>query len=217
LTGKHKNLCVVGDDDQSIYRFRGADISNILNFEKDFPNVKVIKLEQNYRSTSNILGAAGAVVSRNLGRKKKELWTEKRGGEKILCYKATDEKDEARYICRTIQQQIDDGRSLREIAILYRTNAQSRALEDALRDRGIPYRIFGGLRFYDRKEIKDIMYLHCAESSDIVSLRRIINVPPAASATRQPGKSGMRASQPLWLKWRTPITPSAEAREFAPP
>jgi len=179
LTAKHKNLCVVGDDDQSIYRFRGADISNILNFEKDFPNVKVIKLEQNYRSTSNILGAAGAVVSRNLGRKKKELWTEKRGGEKILCYKATDEKDEARYICRTIQQQIDEGRSLREIAILYRTNAQSRALEDALRDRGIAYRIFGGLRFYDRKEIKDIIaYLRVLHNpADVVSLRRIINVP----------------------------------------
>jgi len=179
LTSQRKNLCVVGDDDQSIYKFRGADISNILNFEKDYAEAKVIKLEQNYRSTENILGAAGAVVARNLGRKPKELWTQKRGGDKILCYKATDEKDEARFICRSIQQEVDQGRSLRELAVLYRTNAQSRALEDALRNRGIPYRIFGGLRFYDRKEIKDIIaYLRVLQNpSDIVSLRRIINVP----------------------------------------
>jgi DNA helicase-2/ATP-dependent DNA helicase PcrA len=179
LTAKRRNLCVVGDDDQSIYKFRGADISNILNFEKDYPAAKVIKLEQNYRSTQNILGAAGAVVSRNLGRKHKELWTEKRGGEKILCYKAVDEKDEARFICRTIQQETDGGRSLRQIAVLYRTNAQSRALEDALRNWGTPYRIFGGLRFYDRKEIKDVIaYLRVLQNpADIVSLRRIINVP----------------------------------------
>ncbi len=179
LTMQHKNLCVVGDDDQSIYKFRGADITNILNFEKDYPETRVIKLEQNYRSTQNILGAAGAVVARNLGRKPKELWTQKRGGEKILRYKAADEKDEARFICRTIGQEVEKGRSLRDIAILYRTNAQSRALEDALRNRSIPYRIFGGLRFYDRKEIKDIIaYLRVLQNpTDIVSLRRIINVP----------------------------------------
>ncbi len=179
LTGRHQNLCVVGDDDQSIYRFRGADISNILNFEKDYPAAKVIKLEQNYRSTQNILGAAGAVVARNLGRKPKELWTQKLGGDKILCYKAVDEKDEARFICRTVQKEVDECRSLREMAVLYRTNAQSRALEDALRDRGLPYRIFGGLRFYDRKEIKDIIaYLRVLHNpADVVSLRRIINVP----------------------------------------
>jgi DNA helicase-2/ATP-dependent DNA helicase PcrA len=179
LTAQRKNLCVVGDDDQSIYKFRGADISNILNFEKDYPAAKVIKLEQNYRSTQNILGAAGAVVARNLGRKPKELWTRKVGGDKILCYKAVDEKDEARFICRTIQKEADEGRSLRQIAVLYRTNAQSRALEDALRNWGTPYRIFGGLRFYDRKEIKDIIaYLRVLQNpADIVSLRRIINVP----------------------------------------
>jgi len=179
LTMQRKNLCVVGDDDQSIYKFRGADISNILNFEKDYPDAKVIKLEQNYRSTQNILGAAGAVVARNLGRKPKELWTRKKGGDKILCYKAVDEKDEARFICRTIQQEVDSSRSLRHIAVLYRTNAQSRALEDALRNWGTPYRIFGGLRFYDRKEIKDIIaYLRVLQNStDVVSLRRIINVP----------------------------------------
>ena len=179
LTTQRKNLCVVGDDDQSIYKFRGADISNILNFEKDYPEARVIKLEQNYRSTQNILGAAGAVVARNIGRKPKELWTQKRGGDKIVCYKAGDEKDEARFICRTIQKEIDEGRSLRQIAILYRTNAQSRALEDALRNWGTPYRIFGGLRFYDRKEIKDVIaYLRVVQNpADIVSLRRIINVP----------------------------------------
>ena len=179
LTAQRKNLCVVGDDDQSIYKFRGADITNILNFEKDFPNAKVITLEQNYRSTQNILGAAGAVVARNLGRKPKKLWTQKHGGDNILCYKATDEKDEARFICRTVQQEIDTGRSLSEIAVLYRTNAQSRALEDALRNWGIPYRIFGGLRFYDRKEVKDIIaYLRLLHNpDDSVSLRRIINVP----------------------------------------
>ena len=179
LTARHKNLCVVGDDDQSIYKFRGADISNILNFEKDYPETRVIKLEQNYRSTQNILGAAGAVVARNLGRKPKELWTQRRGGDKIVCYKAQDEKDEARFICNSLQQETDEGRSLREMAVLYRTNAQSRALEDALRNRGIPYRIFGGLRFYDRKEIKDIIaYLRVLHNpSDLVGLRRIINVP----------------------------------------
>ena len=179
LTLERKNLCVVGDDDQSIYKFRGADIANILNFEKDYPAAKVIKLEQNYRSTQNILGAAGAVVARNLGRKPKALWTQKLGGDKILCYKAVDEKDEARFICKTIQQELEGGRSLRQIAVLYRTNAQSRALEDALRNWGTPYRIFGGLRFYDRKEIKDIIaYLRVLQNpADMVSLRRIINVP----------------------------------------
>jgi ATP-dependent DNA helicase UvrD/PcrA len=179
LTIASRNLCVVGDDDQSIYKFRGADISNILNFEKDYPTAKVVKLEQNYRSTGNILGAAGAVVSRNVGRKAKELWTQKRGGDKILCYKALDERDEAGYICKAIQKEVDEGRGLRQIAVLYRTNAQSRALEDALRNRGLPYRIFGGLRFYDRKEIKDVIaYLRVLQNpGDIVSLRRIINVP----------------------------------------
>jgi DNA helicase II / ATP-dependent DNA helicase PcrA len=179
LTAKSRSLCVVGDDDQSIYKFRGADITNILNFEKDYPDTTIIKLEQNYRSTENILGAASAVVKRNLGRKDKTLWTSRRGGEQILCYTAVDEKDEARFICRNIERFIDDGSALAEIAVLYRTNAQSRALEDALRNRGIAYRIFGGLRFYDRKEIKDIIaYLRVLHNpADAVSLHRIINVP----------------------------------------
>jgi DNA helicase-2/ATP-dependent DNA helicase PcrA len=179
LTAKCKSLCVVGDDDQSIYKFRGADITNILNFEHDYPDAKIIKLEQNYRSTEHILGAASAVVKRNIGRKDKTLWTSRQGGEQILCYTAVDEKDEARFICRNIERFVDEGRALSEIAVLYRTNAQSRALEDALRNRGIAYRIFGGLRFYDRKEIKDIIaYLRVLHNpADAVSLRRIINVP----------------------------------------
>ncbi len=179
LTAKHRNLCVVGDDDQSIYRFRGADITNILNFEQDYPETVVIKLEQNYRSTASILGAASAVVKRNLGRKDKTLWTRRQDGEKVLCYTALDEKDEARFVCRNVEAFVAEGRALGEIAVLYRTNAQSRALEDALRQRGIPYRIFGGLRFYDRKEIRDIIaYLRVLHNpADAVSLKRIINVP----------------------------------------
>jgi DNA helicase II / ATP-dependent DNA helicase PcrA len=179
LTMQHKNLCVVGDDDQSIYKFRGADITNILNFEKDYPDARVIKLEQNYRSTGNILGAAGAVVAKNLGRKPKELWTRKQGGDTILCYEAADEKDESRFICGAVRKETEEGRSLRQIAVLYRTNAQSRALEDGLRNWGIPYRIFGGLRFYDRKEIKDVIaYLRVLQNNaDAVSFRRIVNVP----------------------------------------
>jgi ATP-dependent DNA helicase UvrD/PcrA len=225
LTAERKNLCVVGDDDQSIYKFRGADITNILNFEKDYPETKVIKLEQNYRSTQNILGAAGAVVSRNIGRKPKELWTQKRGGEKILCYKAVDEKDEARFICGTIQQEVDGGRSLRELAVLYRTNAQSRALEDALRNRGIPYRIFGGLRFYDRKEIKDIIaYLRVVQNpADVVSLRRIINVPARGigdttvdKLERSAAQAGTTLYQSAVSAENSDVTPSAKKklREF---
>ncbi len=221
LTAKRANLCVVGDDDQSIYRFRGADISNILNFEKDYPAAKVIKLEQNYRSTQNILGAAGAVVARNLGRKAKELWTQKLGGDKIKCYKALDEKDEARFICRTVQQETDEGRSLRQIAVLYRTNAQSRALEDALRNRGIPYRIFGGLRFYDRKEIKDIIaYLRVLQNpADIVSLRRIINVPARGIGDTTMDKLERAAAQAGVLLYQaalnadtSDVTPSAKRK-----
>ncbi len=225
LTLQRKNLCVVGDDDQSIYKFRGADIANILNFEKDYPDAKVIKLEQNYRSTRNILGAAGAVVARNLGRKPKELWTRKQGGDTILCYKAVDEKDEARFICRTIQQEVDQGRGLRQIAVLYRTNAQSRALEDALRDRGTPYRIFGGLRFYDRKEIKDIIaYLRVLQNpADVVSLRRIINVPARGIGDTTVDKlesaamlSGISLYQAAADADATTITPAAKKklREF---
>ena len=221
LTAKHRSLCVVGDDDQSIYKFRGADIANILNFERDYPDAKVIKLEQNYRSTENILGAASAVVSRNLGRKGKTLWTSRQGGDKILCYTAVDEKDEARFICRTIDQLVDDGRSLHEIAMLYRTNAQSRALEDALRNRGVPYRIFGGLRFYDRKEIKDVIaYLRVLHNpADSVGLRRIINVPARGigdttvdKLERMASQSGITLYQAAVDAANADITPSAKRK-----
>jgi DNA helicase-2/ATP-dependent DNA helicase PcrA len=225
LTAKHRSLCVVGDDDQSIYKFRGADITNILNFEKDYADTTIVKLEQNYRSTENILGAASAVVKRNLGRKDKTLWTSRRGGEQVLCYTAVDEKDEARYICRNIGKFVDDGRALREIAILYRTNAQSRALEDALRNRGIPYRIFGGLRFYDRKEIKDIIaYLRVLHNpADSVSLRRIINVPARGIGDTTIDKLEKAAQQkgvPLYEAARDPAAAeiakaaSGKLREF---
>jgi DNA helicase-2/ATP-dependent DNA helicase PcrA len=225
LTAKHRNLCVVGDDDQSIYKFRGADIANILNFEKDYPETKVIKLEQNYRSTQNILSAAGAVVARNLGRKGKTLWTSRRGGEPVLCYTAVDEKDEARFITRSIQDFVDEGRALSEIAILYRTNAQSRALEDGLRSRGTPYRIFGGLRFYDRKEIKDIVaYLRVLHNpADAVGLRRIINVPARGigdttveKLERLAQRSGVALYQAALDADNAGVTPSArkKLREF---
>jgi len=180
LTSESRNLCVVGDDDQSIYGWRGADVHNILDFEKDFPDATVIKLEQNYRSTANILDAANQVIAHNVGRMEKVLWTESEAGEPIKLFSAGDEREEAAWICDRIQQmhlkkQAENG----DIAILYRSNSQSRVLEEMLVRAGIPYRIYGGLRFYDRKEVKDIVaYLRCiVNPSDDVSLRRIINNP----------------------------------------
>ncbi|MBR4067880.1 MAG: DNA helicase PcrA [Clostridia bacterium] len=180
LTSESRNLCVVGDDDQSIYGWRGADVHNILDFEKDFPDATVIKLEQNYRSTANILDAANQVIAHNVGRMEKVLWTESEAGEPIKLFNAGDEREEAAWICDRIRQmhlkkQAENG----DIAILYRSNSQSRVLEEMLVRAGIPYRIYGGLRFYDRKEVKDIVaYLRCiVNPSDDVSLRRIINNP----------------------------------------
>jgi DNA helicase-2/ATP-dependent DNA helicase PcrA len=182
LTQKSRNLCVVGDDDQSIYGWRGADIRNILDFEKDYPDATVIKLEQNYRSTSNILDAANQVIAHNETRKDKSLWTEAPAGEKIKLFCAGDEREEAAWICDRMQQLKLAGDPYGSMAILYRTNAQSRVLEEMLMRAGIPYRIYGGLRFYDRKEVKDIIaYLRCiVNPSDDVSLRRIINQPKRA-------------------------------------
>lgn len=179
LSDRHKNLCVVGDDDQSIYRWRGADIRNILEFEKDFPQAKIVKLEQNYRSHQNILDAAYNVIKNNSKRKDKRLWTQKPGGEKIKLYKADDEHREADFICRQINSHIEKGGSYEDIAILYRMNAQSRVLEESLMKYGLRYEIYGGLRFYDRMEIKDIIaYLRVLDNPrDDVSLERIINVP----------------------------------------
>lgn len=181
LASSHKKICVVGDDDQSIYKFRGANVSNILNFEHDFPGAKLIKLEQNYRSTQHILNVSGAVISRNLRRQSKKLWTEKGSGEKVhFCWFRTYE-DEARCTAKAIKEYYLKGAfNYRDFAVLYRVNLQSRALEDAMRDEGIPYRILGGISFYQRKEIKDIIsYMRVAfNRADNVSFRRIINTPP---------------------------------------
>ncbi|WP_227017703.1 DNA helicase PcrA [Sinanaerobacter chloroacetimidivorans] len=175
----HNNICVVGDDDQCIYQWRGADIKNILDFEKDFKNTKVIKLEQNYRSHGNILEAAHSVIENNKGRKHKKLWTDKEEGEKVKYYRAEDEKDEARYIAQEIDRLRTGELKYKDFAILYRTNAQSRTFEEALSARDIPYRVLGGIRYYDRKEIKDIMaYMRLVQNTaDDLSLARIINEP----------------------------------------
>ncbi len=176
----HKNICVVGDSDQSIYGWRGADIRNILDFEKDYPDAEVILLEQNYRSTKTILDAANSVIKHNYDRKEKNLWTDNPEGEKITVYSAEDERDEARFIADSIQNIIkEDYREYGDFAILYRMNAQSRVLEEEFMHRNIPYKIVGGLKFYDRKEIKDIIsYLRLIQNpADNISLKRIINVP----------------------------------------
>lgn len=179
LTQESQNLCVVGDDDQSIYGWRGADIRNILEFQKDFPGAKVIKLEQNYRSTSNILEAANAVISNNRGRMEKALWTEIGEGEKIKFCNAGDEHEESAWVCERIRVLHQKGLPYSQIAVLYRMHAQSRVPEEMLMRAGIPYRIYGGTRFYDRREIRDIIaYLRLLLNPlDEVSLKRIINVP----------------------------------------
>jgi DNA helicase-2/ATP-dependent DNA helicase PcrA len=179
LAGEKKNVCVVGDDDQSIYSFRGADIHNILNFENDYPNTNTLRLEQNYRSTKNILEAAWSVVQNNKERKAKKLWTENDEGELLTCYEAMDERDEAGFVGTKIEDWHAEGVDYKDFAIFYRTNAQSRIFEEALRAANIPYQIVGGLGFYDRMEIKDLMaYLRVmCNPRDSISLRRIINVP----------------------------------------
>ena len=180
LASKYKNITVVGDNDQGIYSFRGADISNILNFEKDFPGTKIIKLEQNYRCTGNILKAANSVISNNEVKYKKELWTQNEEGNLPKVYQAEDEYDEARYIVEQIEHlKREEYYKYNDFAVLYRMNTQSRAIEDILRRENIPYKIIGGLKFYERKEIKDIIaYLRLIQNTnDNLSLRRIINEP----------------------------------------
>ena len=179
LAGDKKNVCVVGDDDQSIYGWRGADLRNILEFEKDYGGCPVIKLEQNYRSTGNILDAANQVIAHNTGRKEKALWTDADAGDRIKLYHALDERDEAAWVCDVIQSLTRGGYELGDMAVLYRTNAQSRVLEEALVRRGIRYGVYGGLKFYDRKEVKDVIaYLRVlVNPDDDISLRRIINEP----------------------------------------
>ena len=179
LAGGYENICVVGDDDQSIYRFRGATIENILNFEKQYRGSRIIRLEQNYRSTQAILNAANSVIAHNLGRKGKRLWTANGEGDPITVYEASDEGTEANYVTNQIIKQ-SRGKNFKDYAILYRTNAQSNALEFAMKRSGIPYRVIGGTRFFDRAEVKDMLSYLCVinNRNDDLRLKRIINNPP---------------------------------------
>ena len=180
LSGGTSNLCVVGDDDQSIYKFRGATIENILQFEEQFPGARVIRLEQNYRSTGTILDAANSVISHNLGRKGKTLWTDRSGGEQIELHTALNDEDEARFVTNTIMAGAEEGYSFSDYAVLYRMNSQSNRLEFAFKRAGIPYKVYGGMRFYDRAEVKDMLAYLCvvANPSDDLRLLRILNNPP---------------------------------------
>ncbi len=198
LADRHKNICVVGDDDQSIYGWRGANIRNILDFEKDFRGCHVVKLEQNYRSTGKILDAANQVIKNNSGRKSKTLWTQNDPGQPIKVYQAVDEREEAWYTASAIKREVDTGkRKYGDFAILYRVNAQSRVFEDAFMKTGIPYKIIGGHKFYDRKEIKDIIailrVIH--NPHDDISLKRIINVPKRGIGKTTMDKAEQRAYQ----------------------
>lgn len=179
---KYRNLCVIGDSDQSIYSFRGANITNIMNFEKDYPEAKVVMLEQNYRSTQTILDAAHSIIRKNKQRKEKKLWTEREGGEKITLEELDNERAEADYVCKKITDHLKDYEfpEYKDFVVLYRTNAQSRVMEEACLRHGLPYKIVGGIKFYQRKEIKDmIAYLRVIQNpADSVSLIRIINTPP---------------------------------------
>jgi DNA helicase-2/ATP-dependent DNA helicase PcrA len=207
LAAAHQNICVVGDPDQSIYQWRGADLKNILDFEEDFPNAKVVRLERNYRSTQIILDAATAVIGRNLLRKEKRLWTERAGGDRITYLRAGDEIEEADFIARTARMALREDGDTR-LAVLYRINAQSRVLEDALRREGVAYRIIGSVRFYERKEIKDALaYLKLIlNPDDDVSFRRVVNVP-----ARGIGKTVMDALE------RVPVGHDAPLLEDAAP
>jgi len=180
LTGGHGNLCVVGDPDQSIYRFRGADLRNILDFERDFPDCRVVRLEQNYRSTGQILEIAGAVIAHNQARKDKALWTENERGEPARLFRAWDEVEEAAWVARSVAGLQAEGTGLAEVAVFYRTNAQSRVLEDAFRGLGLPYHIVGSVRFYERKEVKDALaYLRLAlNPDDDLAFTRAVGTPP---------------------------------------
>ncbi len=203
LAGRHRNLCVVGDPDQSIYKWRGADLRNILDFEHDFPEAATVRLERNYRSTQVILDAATAVISQNRNRKEKRLYTDRAGGAKVLYYRAGDDLDEAEFIARTSRRALQEDPE-NNVAVLYRTNAQSRTVEDALRRAGISYKIIGGARFYERREIKDALaYLRLVlNPHDDVSLRRVINVP-----ARGIGKGVMDSLEAIALSDDTELPP----------
>lgn len=211
LAEKHRNIAVIGDDAQAIYSFRGADMRNILSFEKDWPDAKIFVLDQNYRSTQTILDAARGIIEKNPEQKQKSLWTENGGGECIRIIACENEREEAERIAQKMEKHLQKGRTLRDCVVLYRTNAQSRAIEEALIQHGFPYKIIGGTKFYQRKEIKDILcYIRFfLNAKDLVSLRRIINIPPRgigsrsfllyASANNEEWKGGLpqRLAKPL--------------------
>ena len=207
----HRNLCVVGDPDQSIYKWRGADIRNILYFEQDFPETTVVRLERNYRSTQVILDGASGVISRNRSRREKRLWTDRAAGDRIVCHRAQDELEEADFVVRRLREALDRGSGT--AAVLYRTNAQSRAIEDTLTREGLAYRIVGGVRFYERKEVKDALsFLKVAiKPEDDVSMRRVINVPP-----RGIGKGVMEALEQLADAGDAPLFADAGAGQVRP-
>ena len=207
LAAKHRNLMVVGDDDQSIYSWRGADIRNILEFEQGYPNAHTVKLEQNYRSVGNVLAAANAVIANNQHRKAKKLFTDAEDGDKIQVYMASDERDEGRWIAGEIEKQHGAGMSYNQIAVFYRTNAQSRMLEDMLLRAGVPYRIVGGTRFFDRAEIRDVMaYLTLVVNpADDIAAKRIINVP-----RRGIGKTTIERIEQFAIEMDMPFLEAAE-------
>ena len=193
LASRHRNLCVVGDDDQSIYGWRGADIGNILSFEEEYPEAKVIRLEQNYRSTGTILAAANEVVKRNRARKEKTLWTDREDGERLQMAILTNEEEEANEVVKVVTNEVNHrGVSLAETAVLYRTNAQSRALETAFRNAAIAYELVGGVAFYQRREIKDLLaYLRLVvNDQDDIAFSRVVNVPRAGHRQHHPGPAG---------------------------
>lgn len=208
LTERHRNLLVVGDDDQSIYAFRGASIRNILEFENDYKDTKVVTLDRNYRSSANILDAAYAVIQHNTGRKEKKLWTEAPAGDPLRTFVGADEMEEAQFVAERVATLKAEGTALRDVAVFYRTNAQSRVLEEAFLSAGIPYRIFGGLRFYDRKEIKDILaYLRLIlNPADDQAFLRVINTPP-----RGIGAQTIDALQRAAREANTPLLEAARA------
>jgi DNA helicase II / ATP-dependent DNA helicase PcrA len=206
LTGVHRNLCVVGDPDQSIYRFRGADLRNILDFERDFPGCRVVRLEQNYRSTGRILEIAAAVIAHNQARKEKSLWTENARGEPARLFRARDETEEALWVSRTVAELRGEGVSLAGVAVLYRMNAQSRVLEDAFRVAGLPYHIVGSVRFYERREIKDALaYLRLVTNpADDLAFRRALGAPP-----RGVGRTTLGRLEELAAAARMPLLATA--------
>ena len=211
LAGGHKNIAVVGDDDQSIYSWRGARIQNILEFQRAWPDAAVVKLERNYRSTRPILDAAWQVVQNNVGRMAKRLWTDRHAGERIVVYEAHDEYAEAEFVIREIERSLreDRSRTPSDFAVLYRTNAQSRAIEEVFLRYAVPYQVVGGVRFYERREVKDLLaYLRLVENPhDAVALARVLNVPPRGI--------GARTQEELWLFARANSLPPAEAMRIA--